>query len=553
MATNSVIGALRVNLGIDTAVFDKGLKQAQSGLARFGQMASRGLAVAGAALASAMTAAGFAIKGVIDDADQLGKMAQSIGIPVEELSRLKHVAELSDVSLQQLATSVGRLSRNMSDVAAGVGAEATRAFEQLGISVKKTDGTLKSSSAIMAEVADRFAAMPDGAQKTALAMQLMGRAGAQMIPMLNGGAASMNSMMQEADRLGIVIDTKTAKSAEAFNDNITRLQAAFRGIVTTVTTAMLPSLENLSRRFVDIANNGSLVHSLATNLQSFLPHVAGFFAEVAVSVATLHNELVSLTETLRLIKAGEFGAAFENFRRAGQETAAAFAEFERFKAGLFAKPIATTWSEMAVAAGQANVQLSELADTGETIGQTIASGVAPASAAIKDLGTTTAATFDTLETRGSAVFDTLQSSFGTWIDSAVNGTFKLQDALADLLKSFAKLALNNVFTSLAGALFPGMGGGFNIPAFAQGGSAIVGGVGGIDSKIAMLRVTPGERIDVSKDGEGSGGGVVNIVVEASPFFDARVKKIAGPVAVEVTTATLAGAEKQRVRERLRGD
>lgn len=80
MAGNSVIGALRVVLGIDSAALDKGLKGAQSSLNSFASSAK----LAGVAIAAAMTAAalsiGMSIKHAVDEAAKLGRLAQSVGV-----------------------------------------------------------------------------------------------------------------------------------------------------------------------------------------------------------------------------------------------------------------------------------------------------------------------------------------------------------------------------------------------------------------------------------------------------------------------------------------
>ena len=189
MAGGAIIGALRVVIGADSAALDKGLKDAQSSIGRFSSSLKGVGLIAAGALAGVAGGAAVAIRSALKDADQLGKLAQSIGIPVEELSKLKFAAELSDISLESLGKSVVKLSRGMSEIAGGntTGA-AAQAFKALGISVKDASGQVKSSDTILGEVADRFATYRDGANKTALAVALFGRAGAEMIPLLNQGS-----------------------------------------------------------------------------------------------------------------------------------------------------------------------------------------------------------------------------------------------------------------------------------------------------------------------------------------------------------------------------
>lgn len=237
----SVIGALRVNLGLDSAQFTDGLKKAEGSSNSFARAMKVGFAAAAAAATAALAAVAVGVRNTLNSADEMSKMAQKIGIPIEELSKLKYAADMSGVSLQGLQTGVSRLSRNMADAAKGTGAGA-EAFKRLGINVKGADGSLKSSSAVMAEMADKFAQMPDGAQKTAIAMELMGRSGADMIPMLNGGSAALNELLMEAKELGLEISSRTGKAAEQFNDNISRMGYAISGLTLGITAALAPAL-----------------------------------------------------------------------------------------------------------------------------------------------------------------------------------------------------------------------------------------------------------------------------------------------------------------------
>lgn len=279
MAGNAVIGALRVNLGIDTAAFDKGLKGAQGTLSRVGQMMKAAFVAAAAAAVSALAGIGVAIRGIINDADELSKTAAKIGIPIEELSRLKYAADLSGVAMGQLQTGVQRLSRNMSDAAQGTG-EGAEAFKMLGINVKDADGNLKSATSIMGEIGDKFASMPDGAQKTALAMDLMGRSGADLIPMLNGGSAALKELTDEADAFGLTISAETGKRAEAFNDNLARIGYAAQGVTTALASALLPALVVVSEALVAAARG--LVEML-----TYLPTVAEYGAVAGGSLALM--------------------------------------------------------------------------------------------------------------------------------------------------------------------------------------------------------------------------------------------------------------------------
>lgn len=252
---NAVVGALRVNLGLDSAQFQDGLKNAQSSLAKFGKVAAAGMAAAAAAFATAAAGAGLAMKGVLDEADKMGKAAQSLGVPVDELSRLKHAADMSGVAFDGLSTGMRKLGQAMAEAIAKPGKEVANTFQALGIKLRESDGTMRNSSQVMSDLAEKFAKMPDGAEKTALAMQLFGKSGADLIPMLNAGRDGLQAMKDEADQLGIVIDQRTAKAAESFNDNMSRLSKMVSGVWTRLTSELAPALAAIVDKLVEAARS----------------------------------------------------------------------------------------------------------------------------------------------------------------------------------------------------------------------------------------------------------------------------------------------------------
>jgi hypothetical protein len=328
MASNATIGALRVVLGADTAALDKGLKDAQGSLARFSaQMKNVGLVAAGA-LAGIIGGSAAAIKNAVNEADKLGKMAQSIGIPVEELSKLKYAAELSDISMESLGTSMVRLSKNMSAVAGGAAGPAAEAFKALGVSVKNTDGTMKSSSVVLSEVADKFAGYQDGANKTALAVALFGRAGAAMIPMLNAGSAALEDAKKEAEEFGLVIDKKTAAAAENFNDNLTRLSKVASGFWTQVSAQLAPEMARLSNEMVRLAKDTALVQSAVSIAEGIMKT----FGVVTISAtAWLKDWAQTLNAVVTAAKQFgnlDFSAGIKTLSGSLQQTKAIFKESE---------------------------------------------------------------------------------------------------------------------------------------------------------------------------------------------------------------------------------
>jgi len=264
MASQS-LGTLTIDLQAKTANLQNDLGKAQRLTEQTMDKISKAATAAGAAIGAGIVA-GFvaveeAVRRSIDTMDEFSKSAQKVGISTEEFSKLAYAAKLSDVSTEDLTTTLAKLSKNQVEAAKGTAAQA-QAFSSLGIAVKNADGSLRSPTAVLGDLADLFQALPDGAGKTAIAIQLLGKSGANAIPLLNGGAASLKELGDEAERFGIVIDTLTGKAAEEFNDNITRLQAQVAGFATQLAANLLPDLLVLEQRFQDVSSQADSVKTV---------------------------------------------------------------------------------------------------------------------------------------------------------------------------------------------------------------------------------------------------------------------------------------------------
>jgi len=190
----------------------------------------------------------------LDAGDEFAKLSQKTGVAVETLSAYAHGANLAGTDTETLAKALGRLARTASDAENGL-KTAQRPFRDLGIAVRDSTGGLRPLEDLLGDVADRFSKLEDGTKKAALAQELFGRGGLQLIPFLNQGRAGLEAMRAEAERLGLVIDTQTARASEEFNDNLTRLEGSLTGLANVILRNNLPTLLALSQALLDAAGS----------------------------------------------------------------------------------------------------------------------------------------------------------------------------------------------------------------------------------------------------------------------------------------------------------
>lgn len=223
----------------------------------------------------------------IEAADQIGKMAQKVGVSVESLSALQTQAKLSNVETDQLQSGLAKLAKNATD-AAGGSKESAAAFSAMGVSLRDSNGNLKSTQQLLQDVAAKFAGYEDSASKTALAQRLFGKSGADLIPILNQlGEQGFAKATEEAQKYGQVISGATAKQANEFNDNLTKLSLAASGFANAVAREALPDLVRLTDQMAQSATTSDGYASSAQN-------VAKAVVIIAENVATLINDIVDL-------------------------------------------------------------------------------------------------------------------------------------------------------------------------------------------------------------------------------------------------------------------
>lgn len=313
-AGNATIGALRVTLGADTAAFETGLKSAATTAGVFAGAVGGAMAVVADKAIGAATHIATAIQRTISDFDTLSKTSQKIGIPVEQLSGLAYAADLADVSFEQLSKGVGKLSKTMVEAAGKPTSEAANAFRALGVSVTDANGKLKSSEAVMGDLAGAFEGLKGGPGKTAAAIALFGRAGAELIPLLNGGKEGLQEMSAEAAKFGAIVSTQAGKQAEEFNDNMTRLGYAIKGVIVQTASQLLPTMVNASAAMVEWAKSSGALDTALTVVSSTMKGLVSAGVIVGAVFKTLSEYVATVSTSLGLLISGEFSKAWERIQ-----------------------------------------------------------------------------------------------------------------------------------------------------------------------------------------------------------------------------------------------
>lgn len=183
------------------------------------------------------------IKDTIALGGELNDTSQAIGIGVEALQELRYAAGFAGVAAEDLNGSLGKFSKGMVDAQKTGKGPFADALRSLKIRMRDLKGeTLDQNLEV---IADKFAKMPNGAKKGALAVDLFGKSGRKLIPFLNEGAAGIVKLRNEAQELGVVLDEKTVGELDNLGDDVDRFKLTLTGLKNQAVVTLLPLLQEL--------------------------------------------------------------------------------------------------------------------------------------------------------------------------------------------------------------------------------------------------------------------------------------------------------------------
>ena len=478
------------NLRVNITAFDKTQRAFASVRAGLGKVKSSVFNVRNAVVGLGATLVLKQFAGQIDD---LAKASGRLGLTVNELQSLQFAAGQTGVSSDELNKSLERFSRSIGETAQGIGS-AKEEFEQLGISVKNADGSLKPTTTLLNEVSDGLKDVSDPAERVRIAFDLFGRSGAKLINTLKGGSESLTELRDRFNDITIALTEDQAKAVEAANDGFDRLGKTFVSFGQSITATVLPGIQHVAEAF-------TVLGSLA-------------IANIIDGVGVLRNKFIDLAQTFGFMAEAEKSAINEGTSARLREIAESYA----------------------LASGQ----VSNLADNVKKVGEE----AAPAEGALAKLA-------KTAETTGEKSAKTVASSFGDTFKAISLGTKSASDAFSDMAKNiisrlFDILVVEQLVQSISGAFTSK--GGTGAPATPKKGLAIGGSVQrGVPTIVgergAELFVPASSGSIVPNKEMGGGGGVsvnqtINISTGVSQTVRAEIAQLMPQIAEASKAAVL---------------
>lgn len=242
-------GKAYVEASLDATKLKKGLGQVQDRLKKFsaniGAVGKSFLAL-GAAIVVPLAAA---VKQFSAAGDQLDKMSKRTGFAVETLSALDFAASQSGASLDQLDKALAAMARFSLMASRGL-ATATDVLDELGLSIEDVTGGTGEEKFL--KLASKISEIEDPTLKAGMALQVFGRQGRELLPMLSGGEEGIEALMERARELGIVMTEEDATAAAQFTDQMDELMRSAKFLGTTIARELMPSAMNFSKFVTEV-------------------------------------------------------------------------------------------------------------------------------------------------------------------------------------------------------------------------------------------------------------------------------------------------------------
>lgn len=261
---------------------EKMVKSSMGNILKIGQQVGVAFAGVGAAVSGAF---GVAINSAMDFGGEIKDASDKTLIAAEDLQKLKYAAEQSGVGFEGLQSAIIRMNKNLGEAAATGKGPFVDALASVGMKLQDLQGLTPDQQFL--KLADAINGVTDPAQRTLLAVDLLGKSGANLLPMFTEGAAGITQLGMRAQELGLILKEDGVNAAEAFGDQWETLKGQFQAMAVQVGAALIPTLSKIMPIVQEIV--ASVVNWIAANpeIVTTLGLVAGAVGSAMLALSPL--------------------------------------------------------------------------------------------------------------------------------------------------------------------------------------------------------------------------------------------------------------------------
>lgn len=257
----------------------------KDGLSKVSEAASKTAKAVGVAMAAIGAAAVAAGKAIWDAAnktaeygDEIDKNSQKVGLSTKAYQQWDYAMQISGTSMADCTTGMKTLTNKLDDFKNG-SKGATETFNKLGISLN--DVKDMSREDVFSLTVKQLQNVKDETEKAALANDLFGKSGQNLMPMFNMTNEETQKLIDETEKYGMVMSDDAVKASAAFEDSLTRLKKSLGGVKNRLVGSLLPGITQIMDGFSDMVSGvegGSEkfkkgIKDLVDNVSKFIPEI----------------------------------------------------------------------------------------------------------------------------------------------------------------------------------------------------------------------------------------------------------------------------------------
>jgi len=256
-----------------------------------------------AAIGGAAVAAGALLydlaTGAAEAGNAVAQYSLKLGMSRDAVQEWDYVLSQNGASLYNFQYGLRRVTGAMGSVEAG-GGKVGEAITRLGLDFDQVRA--KSPEDAMDAIVRAFQDMEEGADKTALSLQIFGqRGGLELMPLLNSTADATDELRQRAHELGMVMGDEAIDAAQRFSNSMDTLERTFDGVKHGIGAQLLPGFASILDGFTGLISGcedageaiTAGVEELVEGISAAIPELLGMFEDIAAVVIEIAPELIT--------------------------------------------------------------------------------------------------------------------------------------------------------------------------------------------------------------------------------------------------------------------
>lgn len=275
------------------------MEQAKKKLSEYGTALGDGLKTAGKY--SAGVIAGFAAMAVKSTKD-LGALAEEIenlskqtGISQQSIQVLRHVADTSGVSFDTMAGSIKKLQLNL------INKDTKDLNETLGfLNLKFKDIANLSPEEQFFKIGNEIAKVEDPMQRTALAVELLGKSGTDTLAIFGEGSTTLQQYATEAKKMGTILSDDVLASAGKADKAFDDFDQTMKGLTMVIGSEVVPVVTKLVKQLTPLI---SQVAEWISKNPELISQIVQWGAGI-LAASTAIGTIVKIFESLKAVVSG---------------------------------------------------------------------------------------------------------------------------------------------------------------------------------------------------------------------------------------------------------